>query len=129
MVTEISSDNTGNLYFAGYSSGVGESMTGLFCYDKNGKLKWQTYYKVTIASQILVSKDLLAFSATTYNGSGIFIVNKEDGILYKTQSLNDMPIVLMNPTVTTDKSLVFAGADDFRIIKMTLTPLERILPW
>jgi hypothetical protein len=129
MVNEISSDNSGNLYFAGYSSGVGESMTGLFSYDKNGRLIWQTYFKVKIASQIFVSKDFLAFSASAYNGSGIFIVNKVDGRLVKTFQLNDMPLVYLNPAAAVDGSLVFVGSDDFRIVKLTETQLDKILPW
>jgi hypothetical protein len=129
MVTEISSDNDGNLYFAGYSSGIGESMSGLFCYNKSGKLNWQTYFKVKIASQILVCKDYLAFSANTYNGAGIFIINKSDGVLVLTHQLNDLPLINLNPAVAVDRSLVFVGSDDFRIIKLTETQLDKILPW
>ena len=129
MVNEISSDNSGNIYFSGYSSGVGESMTGLFCYDKTGKLNWQTYFKLQIASQILVSKDFLPFSATSHNGAGIFIVTKDKGILCKTHPLNEMPLVYLNPAVGVDRSLIFVGSDDFRIIRLTETQLDKILPW
>ena len=128
VLTQISIDKD-NIYAAGFSSGIGESMTGVFSYDKNGKQIWQTYFKIKVISPIQLGDKFLIFTGSTFEGGGLFVVKKNDGSLIKSNSLsNEVPLYLI-PAISDNRDINFFGAEQLFHFRFSETPLDKLLPY
>jgi len=128
MPKYISTGHDGRIYLLAYNSGYGETMSGIFCYDMDGKLLWNFYTGNTVTSPLMVSEGNIAFFGSKRNSSGVFFVNKE-GTLYQTVSLSDAPAFMHRPFVTNSPSVAFMGNDKLIILKIEDSALDRVLPW
>ncbi len=128
MINQLS-HNGQFLIAGGFSSGINEYKTGIYSFDLNGKEMWKNYLDVKISSPLLLSKNNITFTATNENGAGIFILSISDGELIKSHSLSNITPLYLVPTVNENKDLILFGSQTLFLIKLTKTPLEKILPY
>ncbi|PKL85159.1 MAG: hypothetical protein CVV22_09535 [Ignavibacteriae bacterium HGW-Ignavibacteriae-1] len=129
VIRTISVDNEGNVYAAGFNSGVAELYSCLYAFDKSGVERWLLYLKSSVNSPIIICKKYITFVGLTTDGPGIFSIRHEDGLLTRLHPLNDLPLLYLHPTVTSEPMMVLFGSDRPVIIKMTQTQLDKVLPW
>jgi hypothetical protein len=124
----LSVDKDGNAYVAGYNSGIGETMSGVFCYSNKGKLLWKRYYEVIIPSAPLISKKYIAFVVSDKNAVGVYFI-KKDGTLYEVVSMENVPVLYLQPSVTSDPLIIFSGAEELCLVSIEAPPFDKFLPW
>jgi outer membrane protein assembly factor BamB len=124
----ISAGTDCSIYFVGYNAGVGESISGIYCFDLKGKMLWKQYLDNTITTPVLVSKENIAVLGVKRNTIGMFFLDKM-GNLIKTVSLSDAPIFTQVPFVLPDPVVAFAGSDEFFILRIDDNAVDKILPW
>jgi hypothetical protein len=124
----ISTSNDGSIYIIGYNSGIGEAMSGVFCFTKEGKLKWQLYFEAIVPAPLMVGKENLAFIGRTPKALACYFMNKE-GQVTKTISLTDIPTPYLQPVVMPNGAITMAGAEKSCLIRIDETPINKILPW
>ncbi|HRP01046.1 MAG TPA: hypothetical protein PLE30_00190 [Candidatus Kapabacteria bacterium] len=128
LVNQLS-HNGKTLFAGGFASGVNEYKTGIYTYDTNGKELWNNYLDAKISSPMLIGEDFFVLTATNENGAGIFVLSNSKGELIKTHSLsNETPLYLI-PTVSDNRDLNFFGSQTLFLLKLTETPLEKIIPY
>ncbi len=128
MPKYISCGHGNRIYLLAYNSGYGETMSGIFCYDIEGKLQWKLYTGNTLPSPLLLSENNIAFFGTKGNTAGVFFLNK-DGTLYHTVSLSDAPLFIHKPFVLNVPSVAFFGLEKMFILKIDDSAIDRVLPW
>lgn len=128
ICTQLSVDDN-NLYVAGISSGIGENLTGFFAYDNNGKEIWKNYMDIKIVSPLILGKKYLIFTATDENGAAAFALNKNKGTLTKRHFLTDETPLYLIPSVSYNKDINLFGSQILLKLKITQTPLDKILPY
>ncbi|TAL68421.1 MAG: hypothetical protein EPN82_10530 [Bacteroidetes bacterium] len=124
----LSVDLDGRIYVTGYNSGIGEAMSGIFCYSPEGKLIWKNYFEVIIPSSPLLSKKYIGFVVNDKNSAGLYFL-KKDGTLYEVVGLENMPPLYLQPAVTSDPLIIFSGADRLSIVSIEEAPFDKFLPW
>lgn len=124
----ISAGADSNIYFVGYNAGIGESISGIYCFDLKGNMRWKQYLDNTITTPVLVSKENLAVLGVKRNTIGMFFLDKM-GNLTKTVSLSDAPAFMQVPFVLPDPVVAFAGSDEFFIMRIDDNAVDKILPW
>ena len=124
----ISVSEEGNIYVAGYNAGLGEGLSGIFCFSDKGKLIWKQYLDITVKSPILISQDNLAIVGVKRRSPAVFFFNKM-GTLIKTVSLSDTPILNLQPFVLPEPIIAFAGAEKLFILRIDESMMNKILPW
>lgn len=128
MPTYISADSQGNFYVVSQSIGMGETMSGIFCYNNKGDLVWKLYTGNKITSPILISKRNLAFFGGKSNSYGVFFLNRE-GVLVSSLSLADAPVFMHKPFVLHEPVIAFMGLQKLFVLKIDETAINKILPW
>jgi outer membrane protein assembly factor BamB len=129
VIRTISVDNNGNIYAAGFNSGVGEYYSCIYSFDKSGKERWVLYLKSSVNSPIIICKKYITFVGLTTEGPAVFAIRHEDGLLVRLHPLNELPLLYLHPTVSSEPMMVMFGSDRPVIIKMTETQLDKVLPW
>lgn len=124
----ISITDSKDIIVTGYNAGLGESLSGIFCFGTNGDLKWKQYLDATIPTPVMISKANLAVLGVRKNTVGLYFFNKE-GTLEKTLSMSDALPILQLPFVTGTPSIGFAGLDKFFILRVDDAPLNKLFPW
>jgi len=124
----LSADLNGNVYITAYNSGLGESLSGIFKFDKAGKLKWKLFYEMSIPAPVMITKQELAVLGSTPKAFGIFYM-QPDGNLTKTISLSDQAVFYPQPLVAPDGSINFGCTERIGIVTVGETPLNKILPY
>ena len=124
----LSVDKDSRVYLSGYNSGIGETMSGVFCFSPDGKLVWKKYFEVIIPSASIISKKYIAFVVTDKNTVGVYFL-KKDGILYEVVSMENMPVLYLQPAVTSDPMLIFSGAEELCLVSIDAPPFDKFLPW
>ncbi len=124
----LSVDKDGRAYITGYNSGIGEAMSGVFCFSTDGKLVWKKYFEVIIPSVPLISKKYIALVVSDKNAVGVYFL-KKDGTLYEVVSMENMPVLYLQPAVTSAPILIFSGAEELCIVSIDAPPFDKFLPW
>ena len=124
----ISVDKDGRVYITGYNSGIGEAMSGVFCFSPDGKLVWKKYFEVIIPSAPMISKKYIAFVVSDKNAVGVYFT-KKDGTLYEVVSMENMPLLYLQPAVTSSPLIIFSGAEELRLVSIDAPPFDKFLPW
>ncbi|MBI5325359.1 MAG: PQQ-binding-like beta-propeller repeat protein [Ignavibacteriae bacterium] len=112
----ISVDIDGKIYVTGYNSGIGEAMSGIFCFSADGKLQWKKYFEVIIPY------------VNDRNSTGVYFT-KKDGTLYEVVGLENMPVLYLQPAVTSDPLIIFSGAEKLCFVSIDAPPFDKFLPW
>jgi outer membrane protein assembly factor BamB len=129
MPRSLSSDDEGLVYVQASNSGYGESITGIFCLDQKGNIKWKQYLDVKIPSPLILGKDVVTFLGNRRNATGMFFLNKQDGVLIKSVSLSDAPPFNHKPFVMNDPAICFLGLEKMFLIKIDDSAINKVLPW
>jgi outer membrane protein assembly factor BamB len=124
----VSADLNGNVYITAYNSGLGESLSGIFKYDKAGILKWKLFYEMSIPAPVMITKEELAVLGSTPKAFGVFYM-QPDGKLTKTISLSDQAVFYPQPLVGPDGSINFGRTDRLGMVSIEETPLDKFLPY
>lgn len=128
MPVFLSADSQGNFYLVSQSIGMGETMSGIFCYNNSGELVWKLYTGNKITSPILISKRNLAFFGGKSNSYGVFFLSRE-GVLVNSLSLADAPVFMHRPFVLHEPVIAFMGLQKLFVLKIDETAINKILPW
>ncbi len=128
MPKYISCGHENRIYLLAYNSGYGETFSGIFCFDTNGKMLWKLYTGNTVPAPLLLSKDNIAFFGTKGNTSGVFFLNL-DGKVYETVSLSDAPPFMHKPFVLNSPAVAFLGLEKMFILKIDDSAINKVLPW
>lgn len=122
----LSADSEKNIYIAGFNSGIGESISALYKVDSLGKLIWKNHIKSKVEAPMIVGDELLGVVSFKREGAGLHFFSREDGQLKYDFPLNNYPIFLLKPTVTTNPEIVFAGATRLELIKISESKYSKI---
>lgn len=125
----VSVDSKQDIYFAGSESGVASKMSGVFKYDKHGKRQWNIYFTATINKPIIIGESALAFYAMTAEGSVVFNIKKDNGLLFSTMSLTDAPILNSFPVMTDQGVIIFGATNKLAIVEIIETIFHKIIPY
>lgn len=125
----ISASIDGTVYFAGFNTGVGESISGVFAYDEKGEQKWKLYIKAAISAPLLIGDEKIAIIGNTPIGAAAFFLRREDGKLMVDKSLTEQPPFYSHAAVLGDGSLMFSINHRLGVLRLTDTPINKILPW
>ncbi len=128
IINQLSHDGQ-RLYAAGFSSGIGENISGIFSYDDKGVEVWKNYFDFKIASPLLLCKKFLVFSGSDENGAGISILNKNSGDLADDFSFADETPLFLIPVISDNRDINLFGSQVLFQIKLTQTPLDKLLPY
>jgi len=128
LVNQLS-HNGKALFVGGFSSGINEYFTGLYSYDLDGKEVWKNYLDVKLSSPLFLGEDYFMISGTNENGGAIFVLTMDKGELIKTHSLSNQTPLYLVPTVSNNGDLNYFGSQSLFLIKLTETPLDKLLPY
>jgi hypothetical protein len=124
----VSADQNGNVYITAYNSGLGESLSGIYKFDKTGKLKWKLFYEMSIPAPVMITKQELAVLGSTPKAFGVFYM-QPDGNLTKTISLSDQAVFYPQPLAGPDGSINFGSTERLGMVSIAETPLDKFLPY
>ncbi len=125
----ISANKKGDILAAGYNTGMGEAMSGLFAFNSSGKQIWRLYLSATVTAPLLVGNKKICVIGNTQKGAALFFLDKETGKMIEDKSLTELPLFNPNPAVLPDGSLIFSVIHKLGVIRITDTSLNKILPW
>ncbi len=124
----LSVDADGKLYVASYSSGIGEDMTGVFCFDQDAELIWKIYFEAGVPYPLMISEESIAFIGSDRKGVGVYFLNRE-GVLMKGLSMSDIPNIYLKPAVLPDGVIIFAGSEILCSVRIDDTALNKLIPF
>lgn len=125
----LSMSKEGELYLISYSSGMGQSLSGVFSYSQKGDLNWKIYYDYSIPMPAYISDKELMFIASNRETYAIFYLQRTDGQLIKSLEIGDIHPVIFFPEIEANGVIVFAGKETLRQIKVDATAIDKILPY
>lgn len=115
----LSLDGDKTIFISGYNTGVAETFSGVFAISDMGDLKWKMYFKSTIHSPVLVSDGNAVVCGLSQSGIALFILNKSNGNVEKTVSLNDYAPLFLYPSVTEDNSIILTGSSKTTLLRLS----------
>jgi putative pyrroloquinoline-quinone binding quinoprotein len=125
----LSMSEEGDLYLVSYSSGMGQMLSGIFAYSSKGDMTWKIYYDYSIPMPIYISQNELMFLASNRETYALFYLQRKDGRLVKSLEIGGVHPINFYPEVDIDGSIVFAGKETLRIIRVDETAINKILPY
>lgn len=125
----ISVADNGDVYANVFQAGIGEQVSAVIRYDKNGKMIWKKYFNLTIPTPVLISKSLIAFMGVTHNAVGLYFVNKDTGIIQSIQSYSNEFPTIQSATVRPDGAISFAYYQKIGFIRSDEPWINKLLPW
>lgn len=129
MPKYLSADNDGVIYAAGYNTGIGEALTGLFAITEDGNIKWKLYFQTGIASPVIVSPDALAFSGISKNGPLMIYLKKSEGTMFKNISLSNFPPLNLEPAIRPDGTIIFTTTNKLMLVKISAPMIKKYFPF
>ncbi|MER3330269.1 MAG: hypothetical protein RIF34_11865, partial [Candidatus Kapaibacterium sp.] len=125
----LSMSEDGDLYLVSYSSGMGQMLSGIFAYSQKGDLTWKIYYDYSIPMPVYISQNELMFIASNRETYALFYLQRSDGRLIKSLEIGGVHPIIFYPEIDIDGSIIFAGKETLRIIKVDETAINKILPY
>lgn len=125
----ISVADNGDVYANVFQAGIGEQVSAVIRYNKDGKMIWKKYFNLTIPTPVLISKSLLAFMGVTHNAVGLYFVNKETGVIQSIQSYSNEHPTIQSATVRPDGAISFAYYQKIGFIRADEPWINKVLPW
>ncbi|MEZ4724614.1 MAG: hypothetical protein R2863_08170 [Candidatus Kapaibacterium sp.] len=125
----LSMSEDGELYLISYSSGMGQMLSGIFAYDKKGEMIWKIYYDYSIPMPIYITKNELMFIASNRETYALFYLQRSDGVLIRSLEIGGIHPIVFYPEIEVDGSIVFAGKEKLRLIRVDATAINKILPY
>lgn len=125
----VSIDENGEIYVVGNNPSVSDVVSGIFCYSKSGELRWKLYIDMLLTHPVFVSTKKLVVSGFKSGAVATAVLKKEDGKLIKTISLNKFPILLLRPTVSFNRTIVYASSQELCFARIDDLFVNKIIPW
>lgn len=125
----VSVDKNENIYFSGSESGIAAKMSGVFKYNKSGEQLWKIYFRASINKPLIIGKKTLAMHAMTEEGSAVFILTKDEGVLLDEMSLTNGPILNTFPVCTDQGVIVFGASQKLALLLITESFFDKIIPY
>lgn len=121
----ISVSNKGQLFVAGFNSGLGEVSSTIYSFDKTGKQLWELFMDISIPAPIIISKDFAAFLGYQ-KGEPTFCKISFDGVFDNSISLSEAPLMYSKPAINPIGMVTYFGAEKLCIISLDDTPFNKI---
>lgn len=125
----LSMAKNGFTYLVSYSSGMGQMLSGVFAYNQTGDLEWKIYYDYSIPMPLYITKDELFFLASNRETYGLFYLQRKDGKLIKSLDIGDTNPIVFIPEIGDDGTIIFAGKQNLRLIRIDESAINKILPY
>ena len=125
----LSMSISGELYLVSYSSGMGQMKSGVFCYNDKGDMNWSIYYDYSIPMPVYIAENEIFFLASNRETYGLFYLNRTDGKLTRSLDVGDVHPIIFYPEVDNDGTIVFAGKESLRLIRIDETAINKMLPY
>ncbi len=122
----ITVSNEGDFFVLGYNSGLGEAYSGMFCFDKDGKKKWDIYFDVAVPSAPAIDENKLSFIGRNNDEFGAYFISR-DGRLIKIISLSDFPVFNLQPVYQRGSVMTLAGSQQLCLIRVDDTRINKFL--
>ncbi len=125
----LSLSKKGDLYLVSYSSAMGQMLSGIFSYNTKGELDWKIYYEYSIPMPVYISENELMFIASNRETYAIFYLQRTDGRLIKSLEIGEAHPIIFYPEIGAGGTIIFAGKETLRLIKVDETAINKILPY
>jgi len=126
-IKHISVDSKENIYTISSNAGLGIAVSYLDKYDKSGKKLWSLTVDLNIPSPLIIADDVLAFSGERDGGTGVFYVDKDNGKLLSTMSIDATPNYNIIPTFKPSGGLIFGASNHATIINVERSKLDKLM--
>lgn len=126
-IKHISVDSKENIYVISSNAGLGMAVSYINKYDSKGKKLWTLTVDLNIPSPLVIAEDVLAFSGSRDVASGVFYVDKDNGKLLSTMSLESAPLYNLIPTFKPSGGLIFGASNKSTIINVERSKLDKLL--
>lgn len=114
----LSLDDSNNVYVVVHSSGIGDPISGVFCFTAHGHQRWHIYLRATIVSPLLLFGTTAFTLALEANGAlGAYVFSLHDGSLKEFISLEEAPPLLLQPAVTPEGSLLLGWSSRLGLLR------------
>lgn len=125
----ISTNSKNEVFLSGYNTGVGEAMSGIYSFSPSGKQLWKLYISAAVSAPLLVGSSSIAVSGNTSKGAALFYIHPRNGRMLSDKALNEVDPFYSVPSVLGDGSIIFGITNRKGIIRVTDSPINKILPW
>jgi hypothetical protein len=125
----LSMSEDGDLYLVSYSSGMGQMLSGIFAYNQKGDMNWKIYYDYSIPMPLYISQNEVMFIASNRETYALFYLQRTDGKLVRSLEIGGVHPINFYPEIDIDGSIIFAGKETLRIIRVDQTAINKILPY
>jgi len=124
---KISLDTDGSIFITGYNLGIAEPLSGVYKISSKGKRLWQLYFKTTISSPVILAEKNACVCGMNGKGSAAYILDKYNGKVVHTISLNELPRFNIEPSIDEKNALIFNMFGRFGFIRISDETLKRFL--
>ncbi len=126
----ISADKDAHTYVMSYDLTLGKDFSNINCFDENGRDMWNRSLDMKVISPLYIGEKNFAFTAIQNHSAGVIYLKRDGkGTFYKTQDLNGVPSIILDPIVLTESVMVFAGSNKMEFLRLDEIELEKMLPW
>ena len=125
----ISIADDGTIYVVGYNAGVGEAISAVYSFDKDGNLLWDKFFELGVPAPLMISEKVIAFVGKNQESSGCFFLNRVSGHVEKVVDIESEAFVKLLPSVTPDGRITFATIDFFGVVRIDDTEINKMLPY
>lgn len=123
----ISADSKGDIYTVSSNAGLGQQVSYLNKYDKQGKKLWSLVVDIDVNSPLLVCDDALAFCGERNRATGLFYVDKNNGKLLSSMSLSNVPEHSLVPVYKNSGGILLGATNTNGLIIAELSDFDKLL--
>lgn len=123
----ISSDNKGEIYTISSNAGLGNQVSYLNKYDKEGKRLWTLNVDLDINSPMLICSDVAVFCGERDGATGLFYIDKNNGKLLSSIALSSVPLHSLVPIFKSSGGVVLGTSNKAGLIVIERSSLDKVL--
>jgi outer membrane protein assembly factor BamB len=117
-----------SLYVGIGSTGVGNPISGVLCFSRQGKLLWKLYLQAELTAPPIVFRQALLCLARQGGALGAYVLSREDGSLREVLSLSEAPPLVLVPAVTPDGEMLLGWSHRLGLLRLSYHPWKWLLP-
>lgn len=124
----ISVSQSGEIFLILYNLGIGETLSALYKLNSLGEVITHQFVNAIFFTPVWISQDKIALLGYTKEIPSMLFFDKGLNLL-KTIDLSKAPPLIVQPTVLTDCTIIFATSNGSYIVRIDENPIIKLLPW
>lgn len=125
----VSIDNEGWIYVSAFTMGFGSAGGGIYKFNNELEQGWDLFIEAAVVSPVMIGRNIVAVAVMAPEGAGAYYVDKERGMVVKTISLTEQPVLNMKPVMSPAGYMSFTGSDALYVVQISETQMDRMLPY